>query len=98
MKLKSVDFESIKISFEFQNKIIIINAEPFKTFEEIKSKALNKFMEIPSNIHFYYMGQDLSKYEKEKIGTIFNHKEQAKILLRLPQLKIKSITLGDEKC
>jgi len=96
MKLKSVDFESIKISFEFQNKIIIINAEPFKTFEEIKSKALNKFMEIPSNIHFYYMGQDLSKYEKEKIGTIFNHKEQAKILLRLPQLKIKSINKNNE--
>ena len=90
MKLKLVDFKSINISFEFQNKIINIKAEPFKTFEEIKQKVLSKFIDLPNNIHFYYMGQDLSKIENEKIGTIFNHKEQAKIILRLPALKLKS--------
>ena len=90
MKLKLVDFKSINISFEFQNKIINIKAEPFKTFEEIKQKVLSKFIDLPNNIHFYYMGQDLSKIENEKIGTIFNHKEQVKIILRLPALKLKS--------
>ena len=90
MKLKLVDFKSINLSFEFQNKIVNIKAEPFKTFEEIKKKILNKFIDLPNNIHFYYMGQDLSKIENEKIGTIFNHKEQVKIILRLPALKLKS--------
>ena len=96
MKLKFVDFKSIKITFEYQNKIIIINAEPFKTFEEIKQKALNKFTDIPNNVNCYYMGQDLSKKEKEKIGTIFNHKEQVRITLRLPPLKIKTSNIKEE--
>ena len=96
MKLKLVDFKSIKIAFEYQNKVIIINAEPFKTFEEIKQKALNKFIDIPNNINCYYMGQDLSKIEKEKIGTIFNHKEQVRIILRLPPLKIKTNNIKEE--
>ena len=90
MKLKLVDFKSINLSFEFQNKIVNIKAEPFKTFEEIKQKVLSKFIDLPNNIHFYFMGQDLSKIENEKIGTIFNHKEQVKIILRLPALKLKS--------
>ena len=96
MKLKLVDFKSIKITFEYQNKCIIVNAEPFKTFEEIKQKALNKYTDIPNNVNFYYMGQDLSKKEKEKIGTIFNHKEQVRITLRLPPLKIKTSNIKEE--
>lgn len=90
MKLKSVDFKPINITFEFQNKIINIKAEPYKRFEEIKQKVLKKFIDLPNNIHFYYMGQDLLKTENERIGTIFNHKEQAKIILRLPTLKLKT--------
>ena len=89
MNLKSFDFKSIKITFEFQKKIITINAEPFKTFREIKQKIINKFIDLPQNIHFYYMGRDLSINENENIGNIFNHKEQVKILLRLPILKSK---------
>ena len=96
MKLKLVDFKSIKITFEYQNKCIIINAEPFKTFEEIKQKALNKFTDIPNNVNFYYKGQDLSQKEKEKIGTIFNHKEQVRITLRLPPLKIKTTNIKEK--
>lgn len=95
MKLKEQDFKYIKINFEFQDKIVMIPAEPYKTFSEIKQKALNKFMEVPNNIHFYYLGIDLCKNEEEKIGTIFNHKEQVTILLRLPKLKLKSNYKGD---
>ena len=50
-------------------------------------------MNIPDNIHFYYLGQDLFKSEDEKIGTIFNHKEKVTITLRLPRLKLKTIIL-----
>ena len=93
MELKKIDFKLIKITFEFLDKSVDIEAEPYKTFKEIKDKALNKFMSIPDNIHFYYLGQDLSKNEDEKIGTIFNHKEKATISLRLPRLKLKTIIL-----
>ena len=96
MNLKPFDFKSIKISFEFQKKIIIINAEPFKTFGEIKEKIINKFIELPLNIHFYYMGRDLSNFENEKLGKIFNHKNQVKILLRLPTLKLKPKNIKNE--
>ena len=70
MKLKEQDFKYIKINFEFQDKIVMILAEPYKTFSEIKQKALNKFKEVSNNIHFYYLGIDLCKNEEEKIGTI----------------------------
>ena len=91
MKLKEKDFNLIKIKFEFKNQIVIIKTEPYKIFEEIKYKVLNKFIDIfsiiPNNLHFYYLGKDLFNYEKEKIGDIFNHKENITILLRLPKIK-----------
>ena len=93
MKLKEVDFKLIKITFEFLDKSIDIQAEPYKTFKEVKEKAINRFMNIPDNIHFYYLGQDLFKSEDEKIGTIFNHKEKVTITLRLPRVKLKTIIL-----
>ena len=90
MKLKEIDFKLIKITFEFFDKSVDIQAEPYKTFKEVKEKAISRFMNIPYNIHFYYLGQDLSKSEDEKIGTIFNHKEKVTIALRLPRLKLKT--------
>jgi hypothetical protein len=93
MKLKEIDFKLIKITFEFLDKSIDIQAEPYKTFKEVKNKAINRFMNIPDNIHFYYLGQDLFNSEDEKIGTIFNHKEKVTIILRLPRVKLKTIIL-----
>ena len=94
MKLKEIDFNLIKINFEFRNRIVIIKAEPYKVFQEIKFLALNKFIDIffsiPNNLHFYYQGKDLIDKEQEKIGNIFNHKEQITILLRLPKFKLNT--------
>ena len=63
MKLKEIDFNLIKINFEFRSQNVIIKAEPYKIFQEIKYLALNKFidifMTIPKNLHFYYLGKDL---------------------------------------
>jgi hypothetical protein len=84
MKIKEVDFKFIKLIFEFKDKTVIINSEPYKTFSEIKQKVLNKFIDVPKNIHFYYLGIDLTRNDEDKIGNIFNHKEQATIILRLP--------------
>ena len=94
MKLKETDFKLIKINFEFRNQIVIIKAEPYKIFQDIKYLALNKFIDIfisiPNNIHFYYLGKDLINQEQEKIGNLFNHKEQITILLRLPKIKLNT--------
>ena len=94
MKLKETDFNLIKINFEFRNQNVIIKAEPYKIFQEIKYLALNKFidifMTIPNNLHFYYLGKDLINQEQEKIGNLFNHKEQITILLRLPKIKLNT--------
>ena len=100
MKLRETDFNLIKINLEYRNKIVIINAEPYKIFEEIKNKALDKFIDIfytiPNNLHFYYQGNDLINREQEKIGEIFNHKEQITILLRTPKLKINNKSNSDK--
>ena len=92
MKLKETDFNLIKINLEFRKQVVIIKSEPYKLFEEIKYKALNKFIDIfytiPNNLHFYYQGNDLKDKEQEKIGDIFNNKEQITILLRTPKLKL----------
>ena len=100
MKLRETDFNLIKINLEYRNKIVIINAEPYKIFEEIKNKALDKFIDIfytiPNNLHFYYRGNDLINREQEKIGEIFNHKEQITILLRTPKLKINNKSNSDK--
>ena len=91
MKLKEIDFKHIKIIFRYQDKKFEFQAEPYKTFSEIKQKVLNKFVDIPKNIHFNYLGRDLSINGEEKIGTIFNHKENVIVILRLPKLKLKTI-------
>ena len=100
MKLRETDFNLIKINLEYRNKIVIINAEPYKIFEEIKNKALDKFIDIfytiPNNLHFYYQGNDLINREQEKIGEIFNHKEQITILLRTPKLKLNNKSNSDK--
>ena len=94
MKLKETDFNLININFEFRNQIVRIKAEPYKIFQEVKYLALNKFIDIfniiPNNLHFYFLGKDLIDKEQEKIGNIFNNKEQITILLRLPKLKLNS--------
>lgn len=41
-----------------------------KHFEEIKLKTMNILLDIQNNIHFYYLVQDLSKNNKDKIGAI----------------------------
>ena len=100
MKLRETDFNLIKINLEYRNKIVIINAEPYKIFEEIKNKAIDKFIDIfytiPNNLHFYYQGNDLINKKKKKIGEIFNHKEQITILLRTPKLKINNKSNSDK--
>ena len=73
-KLKEIDFNLSKINFEFKNQIVIIYAEPYKIFQDVKNIALDKFIDIfgaiPKNLHFYYQGKDLEIREQDKIAIL----------------------------
>ena len=82
---KKSDFNLLEINFEYKNQIITLNAEPYKTLDYIFEKAvnkLNKTIGLPSNIHFYFLGQDLNGKNTEKIGNLFNHREKVTIKIK----------------
>ena len=63
-----------------------IKAENFRTIDYILEKALfklNKFINVPKNIKFYFLGKELNN-KSEKIGNIFPHREKVTIKLKLP--------------
>jgi hypothetical protein len=74
--IKKIDFKCIEINFEYENQVITIKEKPYKTLECVKEKAINKIINLPQNIHFYYLGKDISEYGKEKIGDYFKHRKK----------------------
>lgn len=83
--IKKVDFKCIDVNLEFNGQLITIKVEPFRTINYIKEKAINKILDLPSNIHFYYLGKDLTKFGSDKIGNFFNNREKVTIKLKSPQ-------------
>ena len=80
--IKKIDFKCIEINFEYENQVITIKEKPYKTIEYVKEKAINKIINLPQNIQFYYLGKDISEYGKEKIGDFFKHKEKVTIKMK----------------
>ena len=76
-----MDLKTIEIKFEYQEKIITIKSEVYKTIKEVKEKAIKKFHDIPKDIHCFYLGRDLLLYESITIGDFFNNRE--KVTLKL---------------
>lgn len=76
----------IEIKFEYQENIVTIKTEPYKTIKEVKQKAIKKFHNIPKNIHCFYLSRDLASYEKNLIGEFFNNREKVTLKL-MPQKK-----------
>ena len=84
--IKNSNNDLIEIKFEYKNQIINIKAENFRTIDYILEKALfklNKFINVPKNIKFYFLGKELNN-KSEKIGNIFPHREKVTIKLKLP--------------
>ena len=82
--IKKIDFKCIEINFEYKEQIITIKFEPYRTIDYIKEKVKNKIMELPENIHFYYLGKDLADSDSEKIGNFFKYREKVTIKLAIP--------------
>ena len=92
--IKKIDFKCIEINFEYENQVITIKEKPYKTLEYVKEKAINKIINLPQNIHFYYLGKDISENCSEKIGDFFKHKE--KVTIKMKPLE-KSLFLNSPK-
>lgn len=85
--IKNIDFKHIELNFEYENQLATIKVEPYLPFGCAIEKALNKFIEIPKNVHSYYLGKDLSNKLYTKIGDIFVNKEKVTIKLAIPDKK-----------
>ena len=93
---KKIDFDFIEIAFEYKNQIITIKAEPYRTIDYILEKAtkkMNKIIQLPNNLSFYFLGKELNYKNTEKIGNIFNHREKVTIKIKVA-LKEKKIILN----
>jgi len=82
--LKRINLDNVELNFEYKEQLITIKAELYKTLEYIKEKAIKKMIDIPLDVHCYYLGRDLSSQENRKIGDLFYKKEKATIKLNLP--------------
>ena len=81
-----MDFKYIEIKFEYQDNIITIKSEPYRTIKEIKEKALKKFHNIPKDINCFYLQRDLISYQDNTIGEFFNNREKVTLKL-MPEKK-----------
>ena len=93
-KFKQSDFDLIEIKFEYNNQIVTIKAEPYRTINYILEKAkikMNKIIQIPNNINFFFFLKELNFKNNEKIGNIFNHREKVRIKMKLPLVEKKLI-------
>ena len=91
-KFKQSDFDLIEIKFEYNNQIVTIKAEPYRTINYILGKAkikMNKIIQIPNNINFFFLGKELNFKNNEKIGNIFNHKEKVRNKMKLSLVEKK---------
>ena len=68
-------FKKIRLNFEYNNQLVTLSAQPYKTIIQLKAKAMKMFFPCPKELKTYYLNQDISKHEYEKIGTFFFKKE-----------------------
>ena len=82
---KKSDIDFILINFEYKNQIITIKAEPYRTLEYILERAINKMnkiIQLPDNVSFFFLGKELNYKKSEKIGNVFNHREKVTIKIK----------------
>ena len=97
-----MDLKLVEVKFEYQDKLVTIKAEQYKTIKELKEKAIKIFHNIPKDIHCFYLGRDLESHENDIIGELFANREKVTLKL-MPQkkqtclTKIKSVEKKEEK-
>ena len=94
-EIKPIKLNYIIINFQYENELITIKSEPFKTLENAKMKAIKKMINTPNNdIHCFYLGIDITKNINHKVGDLFNHSEKVNIKLKSKEKNNKKFNLS----
>ena len=80
-----MNVKNIEVKFQYQDKIITIKSETYRTIKEVKEKAIKKFFKIPKDVHCFYLARDLINYENNIIGEFFNNREKVTLKLMPPR-------------
>ena len=81
MSLKN---NKILVKFIYNNQVLSISSEPYKSINELKLKILKQIYKPESNLHVFYNNSDLTKQENEQIGNLFPLREMVTFKLMLP--------------
>ena len=82
-ELKKFLLEYKEINFQYRDELITIKSEPFKTLESIKMKAIKRMSNVPpDDIHLFYLGIDITKNIKKRVGDLFTHCKKITIKLK----------------
>ena len=76
--------EKIKVNFEYNEQIVSLLCEPYKTIGEIKKKALRKIYGANKGLHCYYLNRDLYRKENEQLGNFFPKRKVINLVLMMP--------------
>ena len=77
--IKNVDFKCCEINIEYKEQLLTIKAEPYKTIDYIKEKAMSKIIDLPKDIKYLFLGKDITQNGSEKIGNFFKNREKVTI-------------------
>ena len=80
----SLKDNKILVKFIYNNQILSILSEPYKSINELKIKVLKQIYKPESNLHVFYNNNDLTKQENEQIGNLFPLREMVTFKLMLP--------------
>ena len=80
-----MNIKNIEVKFEYQDKIVTIKSETYRTIKEVKEKAIKQFFKIPKNVHCFYLSRDLINYENNIIGEFFNNRQKVTLKLMQPR-------------
>lgn len=73
--------KKVRINFEFNDQLVTLSAEPYKTLIQMRKKVMKLLYLCPQQLKVYYSNQDITKDEFEKIGKLFPGKENINIKL-----------------
>ena len=80
-KQNNYAFKKVRINFEFNDQLVTLSAEPYKTLKQMREKVMKLLYLCPKQLKVYYSNRDITKDEFEKVGKLFLGKVNVNINL-----------------
>ena len=80
-KQNNYSFKKVRINFEFNDQLVTLSAEPYKTLIQMREKVMKLLYLCPKKLKVYYSNRDITKDEFEKVGKLFRGKVNVNIKL-----------------